>query len=63
MQVEVERDDLSAAVASMFGSQLLHNSLTCLQVEVEADDLSDLAGRLQQMCVRLDLVKLFCPGE
>ncbi len=32
------------------------------QVEVEDEDVSDLAGRLQQMGVRLQLVKLYCQG-
>lgn len=35
----------------------------CERVEVEPEDVSDLAGRLQQMGVRLDLVKLYCPED
>ncbi|PRW50808.1 ATP-dependent DNA helicase 2 subunit KU80 [Chlorella sorokiniana] len=35
----------------------------CERVEVEPDDVSDLAGRLQQMGVRLELAKLYCAED
>lgn len=48
---------------SFFGLGFWFFGFVSRQVEVEPEDVSDLAGRLQQMGVRLDLVKLYCPGR